>query len=226
MERAILKKAQVRMSSIADIDALVQIDHQASIPPREVSFFDDLLEGTDTDTLTFLDAAFRCHASLWGGVDDFVLLEIDGKIAAGCSVYLADAATASKGAFDLDRLPEVARQLGWNDTQVETFSKSYAVMFQSRPDFLVPQAEAIVETVAVFPEFRGRGLGHQLMQAARDRAVELGAKTLGIMAILGNDPALRLYGKYFEPYVTYHASYFNNMIPGVTKFCTVLENES
>jgi len=219
---SVIDTIRVRPSTASDLEAIVQFDYQSSVPPFERSFYEELLVGTDSETLAFLEAVFRCGANRWGGVDDFVVLEVNGAIAAGCAVFLTDAATARKGPFDLDRLPEISRQLGWSDAQAGAFVAAYDRMFLSHADFLVPQADAIVESVAVFPEFRGRGLGRRLVEAAQERARQLGARTVGIMAIHGNDAALRLYEQYFQPYISYHAEYFDREFPGITKFRAAL----
>lgn len=57
-----------------------------------------------------------------------------------------------------------------------------------------------------------------LMNAAFDRGRTLGAKSIGIMVIHGNDGAQALYEKHFEPYATFHPAYFQHEFPGVTKY--------
>lgn len=83
---------------------------------------------------------------------------------------------------------------------------------------LKPQADLIIENFSVVPDHRGKGLGTNLIKAAFDRGRHLDAQSIGLMVIHGNDAAQALYEKHFEPYLTFHAAYFDHTIPGVTKY--------
>jgi ribosomal protein S18 acetylase RimI-like enzyme len=50
-----------------------------------------------------------------------------------------------------------------------------------------------VESLAVLPEERGRGLGTELLDRAEERLEELGATTVAIEVMVGNEDAQRLY---------------------------------
>jgi GNAT superfamily N-acetyltransferase len=52
-----------------------------------------------------------------------------------------------------------------------------------------------VSGVALFPEFRGRGIGTRLMAAATDRARTLGLPRLSLICFEGNGGAMRLYSR-------------------------------
>ena len=222
METTTLKKLQVRTATPADVSVVARLDHQATLSPLGRSFYDDLLKPTGTDTLLFLEAVFRHDASSWGNTEDFVLLEVNGAVAAGCAVYQPSTAASKAGPIKLDSLPGVAKALGWSSAQATEFSAACKQMWQGSADFLAPHADMIVEAVAVFPEFRGRGFGHRLMNAAKARSRSLGANTLGVMVIHGNDVAARLYQQHFKPYISYHADYFESEFSGITKFRTKL----
>ena len=112
--------------------------------------------------------------------------------------------------------------MSWPAETAAAFGTAYQGIWSGGADFLKPQAELIVESVAVAPEFRGRGLGDALMLAAFDRARARGGASLGIMVIHGNDAAKALYEKHFEPYATFHAAYFDHAFPGLTKFRATL----
>ena len=215
-------KLVVRGATAADVSIVARLDHQATLPPLGHSFYDDLLKPTGTDTLTFLEAVFRHNANSFGSVEDFILLELNGTVAAGCAVYKPNPAETDAGPLKLEALPNVAEALGWKHEQTEAFLTACKQIWEGPTDFLVPQAEMIIEAVAVLPEFRGCGLGHRLMEAAKERAKQLGARTLGVMVIHGNDAAEHLYRQHFQPYISFHADYFDGEFPGITKFRTKL----
>ncbi len=52
---------------------------------------------------------------------------------------------------------------------------------------------ALVEAVAVLPEWRGRGVGRQMMERALAEAARGGRRRVGLYVVEGNTPAVRLY---------------------------------
>ena len=215
----------VRAATAQDIPFLARMDVEASLPPFGTSFWDELLESTGTDTLTFLEAMFREGASNWGCVSDFIVLEKDGAPVATCAVFKPDPVPANDGPLNLSKLDQVAWALSWSDQTKSTFKAAYEKVWSGETGFLKPQADVIIETVAVAPDHRGMGLGKALMRAAFARGRELGAKSIGIMVIHGNDGARALYEKHFEPFATFHSAYFDHEFPGLTKYRAPLTRE-
>lgn len=215
----------VRKATGEDVPFLARMGYEASLPPFEASFWDRLVEPTGTSTPVFLEAMFRLSASSWGNVEDFIILELDGQPVATCAVFRPEENLSSEGPFNLNRLPEIATALAWSNETAAAFRATYEDIWGIDTDFLKPQAETIIETVAVAPEYRSRGIGDTLIRAAFGRAREMGAASIGIMAINGNKPAQTLYEKHFEPYVTFHAAYFEHQIPGLTKYQASLFQE-
>lgn len=218
MDTIVASAITKRFGRRADIPFLARIEEEASTPPFEQSLWTELLEPSGTPVRDFLAAMFAADASQWGRVEDFVLLEVAERPAAACALFRPCQKPGSEGPLDLSRLPEIASLLSWDEKTLKTFRRSYEKAWSGNLDFLCPQAEMIVETVAVLPEFRGRGLGHALMRAAFETARAKGARSLGIMVIHGNDTAKRLYETYFQPYITFHQTYFEDRFPGLTKF--------
>ena len=216
-------RVTVRCASVRDVRTIARLDHQATQPPFDRSFYDVLLEGTGTDGLDFLEAAFTARASRWGQVEDFLLLEVDGQVAAGCAVFAPVRDDRQAGPLDPSLFPEIARTLGWSSDQTRRFQSAYAEMWKEPMAFLDYQADMVVEAVAVFPGFQGRRLGDRLMDAAKEYARRQGAKTLGVLVIHGNDKATKLYNRHFRPHVSFHADYFDDDFPGVTQFRATLQ---
>lgn len=55
---------------------------------------------------------------------------------------------------------------------------------------------AYLSDLVLMPEFRGRGLGYELLRTVEARAVAQGATRLKLGVLAGNDPARRLYEKF------------------------------
>lgn len=217
-------RPRCRAAKPNDIPFLARMNLEATLPPLGVSFWDSLLEGTRTETRDFLEAMFQNDASNWGNVEDFIVLELEGEPVATCAVFVPGDAPGNEAPFNLDRLDRVASSLSWSPETAEAFRKTFESTWGGEDESLLkPQADLIIETFAVAPEHRGKGLGTALLQAAFDRGRALGAGSIGIMVIHGNDTARALYEKHFEPFTTFHAAYFNHTIQGVNKYRALLD---
>ena len=222
MERQATPPVTTRAATRADAAFLAEMEHQASVPPFERSFWAELLDGTSTAAIDFLKAMRRVDGSNWGQIEDFLILETGGHPAATCAVFRPASPSEPIGPLNLEKLDEIAATLGWAPSANAAFRAAYREMWSSDGDVLKPQADMIVEAVAVAPAHRGKGLGRKLMEAAFDTAKAKGATSLGITVLHGNDTARALYEKFFKPYATYHSAYFDNRFPGLTKYRATL----
>ncbi|MGV2830323.1 GNAT family N-acetyltransferase [Myxosarcina sp. GI1(2024)] len=212
-----------RKATTADIPFLARIEYEASLPPLNHCFWEDLLDGTGTTALQFIEAELRTDASNWGNVADFLILETQGKPVAAAAGYVPG--TEDYCPLRLSRLEEIAHELKWSRENLTAFRDRYMALWGEdlRPVFLTPQATWIIENVAVLPEARGQGFGKALLRALLEKGRSQQHDFAGIMVINGNDVARHTYESIgFKPYQTFYADYFseqfNIKFPGVTKF--------
>ena len=212
-----------RKATIADIPFLARIEYEASLPPTNRCFWEDILQGTKTGALQFIEAMLRAGASNWGNVTDFLILEEQGKSVAAAAGYTPNSEDYCP--LRLSCLSTIARDLNWCEEIAIAFSERYEQFWggDCRPIFLTPLAPWIIEYVAVLPEARGRGLGKVLLRALLESGRSQQHSHAGIMVINGNDVARHTYESIgFKPYQTFHAEYFaeqfNLDFPGITKF--------
>lgn len=212
-----------RKATTADIPFLARIEYEASLPPLNHCFWENLLQGTGTTALQFIEAELRTDASNWGNVADFLILEDQGKPVAAAAGYVPN--TEDYCPLRLSRLEAIAQDLKWSKEHTTTFHDRYMELWGGdlRPFFLTPQATWIIENVAVLPEARGRGFGKALLRALLEEGRSRQHSDAGIMVINGNDAAHHTYESIgFKPYQTFHADYFSEQFhiefPGVTKF--------
>ena len=218
-----LATLSARKATIADIPFLARIEYEASLPPLDHCFWEDILQGTGATALEFIEAELRANASNWGNVADFLILEEQGKPVAAAAGY-----TPSREDYcplNLSRLEAIAQELKWSKETTKTFHDSYLEFWGGdlRPVFLTPQATWIIENVAVLPESRGRGFGKALLKALLEEGRSQQHSYAGIMVINGNDAARHTYESIgFKPYQTFYADYFSGQFniefPGITKF--------
>jgi ribosomal protein S18 acetylase RimI-like enzyme len=210
----------IRTATANDIPFLAWVIAEASIvPPSNDCFWDDLLEETGIDPLSFLQAALKTEAWLWGKLSDFRILEENGQPVAGAAGYAPN--LENYQSINLAQLDAIAEALNWDVTGMNLFLDRYEQVDGKnlRPDFLKPQAPWIIETVAVRPEARGRGLAKILLRALLEEGRSRGYSHAGIMVINGHDRAQRVYESLgFRVYVAYGAEYFDDEFPGLTKF--------
>jgi len=218
-----LATLNTRKATTADIPFLARIEYEASLPPMNHCFWEELLHGTGTTALQFIEAELRTDASNWGNVADFLILEDQGKPVAAAAGYVPD--TQDYCPLRLSRLKGIAQELKWSKDNLTAFYDRYMAFWGGdlRPFFLTPQATWIIENVAVLPESRGRGFGKALLRALLEEGRAQQHDFAGIMVINGNDVAHHTYESVgFKPYQTFHADYFleqfNIEFPGVTKF--------
>jgi ribosomal protein S18 acetylase RimI-like enzyme len=198
----------IRPGTMTDIPFLAKINYEASLPPLNQCFWTEILAGTQTDVLQFIEAMLRARAANWGNVTDYLILEEQGKPVAAAAGYIPQAEDYCP--LRLSGLATIAQDLHWSDEIIADFCDRYEQFWGSdcRPFFLTPQAPWIIENVAVLPESRGRGLGKVLLQALLEQGRSQHYSHAGIMVINGNDVARRTYESIgFQPYQTFHAEY-------------------
>lgn len=212
-----------RKATISDIPFLSKIQYEASLPPLDHCFWEDLLDGTETSALQFIEAMLRANACNWGNVTDYLILEQQGKPVAAAAGYIPNSEDYCP--LNLSGLDVIAQDLDWSKGMATAFRDQYEQFWggDCHPIFLAPQAPWIIENVAVLQEVRGRGLGKVLLKALLEEGRSQQYSHAGIMVINGNDVAHHLYESIgFKPYQTFYAEYFAQQFQldfsGITKF--------
>ena len=218
-----LATLNTRPATTADIPFLARIEYEASLPPLNQCFWEELLQGTGTSALPFIAAKLKAAASNWGNVSDFLVLSEQDQPVAAAAGYVPNPDDYCP--LRLSRLGAIADELHWSPATAAAFRDRYLELWGGdlRPDFLTPQAPWIIENVAVLPEARGRGLGKALLNALLQEGKSQQHSHAGIMVINGNDAARHTYESIgFKPYQTFYSHYFSDQVdmefPGITKF--------
>jgi ribosomal protein S18 acetylase RimI-like enzyme len=213
------KNLQVRKATIADIPFLAQIEYESTLPPTNWCFWDETLQDTNTTSIRFIEALLKTDASSWGGPTDFLILSAADQPVAAAAGFTPD--SKDYRPFRFSHLDAVAQELGWSKQTADQFCDRYNQLWGSdpQPAHLKPQAPWIIESVAVIPAARGRGLGKSLIQALLYEGRSRGYSHAGIMVINGNEAARRTYESVgFRMYQAFGAEYFDNQFSGITKF--------
>lgn len=208
----------VRRATPDDIPFLARMEREASPASGDETFWDRLLAHTGTTSLALVEALLREGGSYWWTVDDFVVLEVDGLPAGACAVFRPRADAHRRGPIDIEGLERVGRCLAWPPAATAVFRSTYERLWPADSPVFDRWEDAVIEVLAIRPCHRGLGLGHCLVEAAFDRAVDIGARNLGVMAVHDGGPARSLYARHFEPLITFHAASFDHRLPGLTRY--------
>ena len=130
----------------------------------------------------------RTEARSFSHYAGFLVVEVDGRAAAALSGYeprqgLGKVWERANG--------EVMLELGFSDAEREQLALGMRSLGNPFPE--IPEDRWVVEWVATLPEFRGRGLVHQLLEAVLARGREAGYHGAQVGFLIGNTPARRAY---------------------------------
>ncbi len=216
--KTVSQQLHIRHATREDIPFIAWCNYEASSPAPDFCYWDPLLAELNTETMAFIEAVFRAEALAWGNAEDFLIIEENGKPVAGASGF--EMGNQDYRPLRLDRLPAVAKSLGWTGQMLEQFRQGYgAVWIDPLDTTLAPSAPWIIECMAVVPQSRGQGIAKHLMQALLEEGRQQGFTQAGISVTIGNEAARRVYeGVGFQMYVTYGAEYFDHAFPGTIKY--------
>jgi len=217
---------KIRPATRADLVFIAWCNYQASSPAPHFCYWDPLLKGLDTPTMTFIEAMLRADALAHGRVEDFCVVEFEGRLIAGASGF--SMAPDNYRPLRLPHLPQLAELLGWTVEQQAQFVTRYQnVWADPRDPSLAPQAPWIIECVAVVSDQRGRGVVRVLLNAILDEGRRRGHSHAGISVTHGNEPARRVYEAVgFKLYLDYGSEYFDGYFPGTTKYRMQLKSRA
>jgi translation initiation factor 4G len=143
------------------------------------------VDGPEDRVLTFLERMAGQPERSFCSWDSFIVAEVDGTPAAGLAGY------STRDAATLDPMPAVAAAsraaLGWNAREIAA-AAARLVPFLTCVIEPPPETWA-VEWVATRPEFRRRGLVHELLLAVMDRGRAHDLRRSQILVLIGNTPA-------------------------------------
>lgn len=216
----------IRPATSNDIPFLAYVQYEASLPPSNFSFWDYPLMGLGVESLHFIEMVMRLNAGTWGSVDQFFVMEHEGRPVAAAAGIEPDEAFA-RGPVRISEINRIGEALGWSSELIETYRQRYEEQW---PDpqgnfLLLPQASWIIESVAVIPEMRAKGLVKPLMQALFEEGKRRGHTHVGITVANGNDRAQKAYEHMgFQKYLAFGPAFFESPeFLGYTKYKRPLE---
>ncbi len=208
----------IRRATRDDLGFVAWCNYESSSPYPGFCYWDPLLDGLNTPTMGFIEAVFHADALAFGRVEDFWVVEAEGKRLGGASGFVMD--EEDYRPLRLNRMADVAARLGWDAATLTVFLDRYAMVWRDPQDSTLASAASwTIECVAVVPEARGQGIAGKLLQAVLDEGRLRGFSHAAIAVTSGNEAAQRVYERLgFQMYITYGADYFDGQFPGTTKY--------
>ncbi len=146
--------------------------------------------GTQEDCLSFLRLIATTQKLHLFHYSTFIVAEVNGQKAGALSGY--DPKELGMRAF-AKAMPEVIQKLGWTEDYQKAALERHLPFMACTPDDA--DGAWIVESVAVHPEYRKKGVINLLLQEVLNRGKKNGFKLAQIGVIIDNKPARRAYEK-------------------------------
>ena len=189
--RAIIYRMEtvVRRAGENDAAALAGICYLAGKSQCERSIYDLLFPGPFGDTperLALVARALATRHVCWLHHSKFIVAEVEGVVAAGLSGFSEEEANNRDFA-------ESFAELGWQGPDFKAMAERLSPLFKVEPP--KPEGVWVVENVATFPRFRGRGLINLLLEKMLQEGRDRGHDRAQISIVTGNAPAQHAYEK-------------------------------
>lgn len=214
-----------RYATPDDVKFLASLMELSMLPSQGHGLFDDLSAAIEMDRLDFHEAMLLAGASNWGQIEDFVVIEVDGVLGGGSAAFLSNMPDIRP--ITMAQVQALSKHLNLSPEQskvlLRAFIKKFG-MFGDLPHLRHP-AEYVLEYAAVLPEYSGLRLSRYAFGVHIKRALEMGCKTFGTRALVGNglsvNAATRL-GLYVHSTIT--AEEVGGDFPGMHRMVLDLTN--
>jgi ribosomal protein S18 acetylase RimI-like enzyme len=207
-----------RRANLDDLDFIAYCNYTASSPSPGFCYWDSLIEGFGIETMAFIRQAISLDVLAWCQISDFFIAVNQDIPVAGASCFVMN--EDDYRPLDLKNIGKLYNLLEWSSEQIKQFEEKYeAVWYNPQDETLKPSGTWTIECVAVVEQFRGQGIGKDLLGHLIKEAQNAEIESLGISVTVGNDIADRLYLSVgFQRYITFFSDYYFNQFPGTAKF--------
>lgn len=173
-----------------DVKFLARTMELSMLPVQGQGLFDEMSDAIGMDRLSFHEAALLARASNWGQLADAVVVEVDGEPGAASSAHLSNMPDIRP--MTMAQVQSLSRHLGLSPEESKTLLRAYIGKFGAFGDLphLRHPAEYVLEFGAALPHFAGLRLTKYVYGAHVKRALDRGCKTMGALALVGNNLSL------------------------------------
>ncbi len=153
----------------------------------ERGMWDIFIDGSEEDTLRFLEALATTNTKHFASYQGFLIAEVEGTPAAAMTGYFSAESALEEGVL------EACQAIGMTEADVNAgWARAASIVLVGTEH---DPGAWITENVATKPEFRRRGLVDRLLEEQMARGRANGATVGEIGVFIGNDNAQRAYEK-------------------------------
>lgn len=167
-----------------DADKVSRLSYIAGRSHLEISIYDIMFPGSLEFKLEQLSKLFNTKTRSWFHYSFYLVAEVGGEVAGSLCGYneLQAGGRAVSNAF---------KETGWGSARGREMVDRLRPFYRVYPSH--PEDAWVIENVAVFPEFRRRGLISVLLEEILDKGRRLDYKHAELGMLIGNLPAQRAY---------------------------------
>ncbi len=178
----------IRSATVYDVDLLARVVLLASRSHVTTGVWDLAIPGTDQDRLRAISAALTTDEPSWCHHSNFIVAEVEGQPVAALSAYPANAELF----LPLEQIFVKAFQaVGYGDDEVGQAFQRMMVFVETHVED--EEGAWIIEWVATLPEFRRRGLVHEMLLDRLDEGRKRGHARAQIAVLIDNLSAQKAY---------------------------------
>jgi len=180
----------IRSAKFDDAQFLAWVMLTAARSHKKYGAWEHFVGGTEEDCLSFLRLIATTQKPHFYHFSIFIVAEVNGQKVGALSGY--DPTVLGMREF-MKALPEVVGKVGWTANDLKAALERYRSFMTCIPD----DAEGawIIESVAVLPEYRKKGIVNMLLAEAIEKGRKNGFKVAQIRVLIDNTPARQAYEK-------------------------------
>ena len=178
--------ALIRPAVPGDADKVSRLMYLAGQSHIDTSIYDIMFPGTLEFKLEQLRELFTTTTRSWFHYSHYLVAEVDEEVAGSLCGYNELEAGGRK-------VRKAFKETGWGSTKGRDMVERLQPFYRVYP--VHPEDAWVIENVAVFPEFRRKGLINALLEEILDRGRQRGYKYAELGILIGNLPAQWAYEK-------------------------------
>jgi len=173
----------LRPACVQDAADVALLNYLSSQSQYDNSGYDISVGGSYKHQIEQIAALAVTNARSWFHYSHFVVVETEGRVVAGAAGFERMEADAA--------IPAALLEIGWTEEAISALESRLSPLYAAFPE--EPAGYWTIDHVAVLPEWRGRGLGRRVVEAAMQRGMDLGYSAFKLDVFAGNVAARRLY---------------------------------
>ena len=178
--------AVIRPATPQDAPAVAELMYLAGKSHVETSIYDLMFPESMEERLRKLEALFTAQARSWYHYSHYLVSEVDGGVA-GSLCGFNDLESGG------EKLRDAFIEIGTDRAEGKAMYARMLPFHRVNPKHY--EDSWVIEHVAVFPHFRGRGIITSLLEEILQRGREAGYEHAELNMLIGNTPARGAYEK-------------------------------